>query len=208
MQTIKFIFVFFISILVFNYANAQCVGTSSLTVQIFEGQPSAAFTFDNTQSTNTVAFFNTSTNAATYTWDFGDNTPTSNELSPTHFYTQLGNYTVTLTVSNGCGEHTTTQTISAVGLQNPLITPKNFNIFPNPSYNGIFNIELQLKQTQNFDILVQNTTGQIIYQQNHLNSSNTPNFLQTINLQNYPKSIYFVIVKTQNYILSKKIIIQ
>jgi len=36
---------------------------------------------------------------ATYEWDFGDESPTSSEPSPTHVYADTGHYTVTLTVT-------------------------------------------------------------------------------------------------------------
>ena len=43
----------------------------------------------------------------TYSWDFGDSSPTSTSANPSHIYTTNGTYTATLTVSNG------TQTASA-----------------------------------------------------------------------------------------------
>lgn len=48
-----------------------------------------------------VAFTNSSlggTSIASYIWDFGDGTPYSNEISPTHTYSTAGNFDVTLTV--------------------------------------------------------------------------------------------------------------
>lgn len=53
-------------------------------------------------------FINTSTNAASFTWDFGDDN-TSNEENPTHNYAAEGTYIVTLTATNDCG--TTTEEI-------------------------------------------------------------------------------------------------
>lgn len=51
-----------------------------------------------------VHFTNTSFNAGSYTWDFGDGSPVSNDASPVHTYTSMGTYTVTLTASGGtCG---------------------------------------------------------------------------------------------------------
>ncbi len=47
----------------------------------------------------------------TYYWDFGDGT-NSNQTNPSHIYTQAGNYTVTLTVTDNTGENNiTTKTI-------------------------------------------------------------------------------------------------
>ncbi len=36
-----------------------------------------------------------------YSWNFGDGSPTADGATPTHAYTDRGNYTVTLTISNG-----------------------------------------------------------------------------------------------------------
>ena len=48
----------------------------------------------------TASFTNTSTNATTYAWDFGDGTGTSTEENPTYTYAAGGIYTVKLTASN------------------------------------------------------------------------------------------------------------
>ncbi|MFC2152571.1 PKD domain-containing protein [Bacteroidota bacterium] len=45
-----------------------------------------------------------------YLWDFGDGT-TSVEKNPVHFYTVEGMYEVTLTITNGCGSGSRTETI-------------------------------------------------------------------------------------------------
>lgn len=47
-----------------------------------------------------VVFSNTSSNASTYFWDFGDGT-TSTSSNPTHVYSEAGVYIVTLTSSQG-----------------------------------------------------------------------------------------------------------
>jgi len=57
-----------------------------------------------------VAFRNTSTGSFTASeWDFGDGSPTSNELSPTHVYGARGTYTVTLSVSGPGGTDSITE---------------------------------------------------------------------------------------------------
>lgn len=57
-------------------------------------------------------FNNTSTNAVSYSWDFGDGT-TSTEENPVHAYAAEGSYTVTLTATGDAGtlESTITQTV-------------------------------------------------------------------------------------------------
>ncbi|MCX7953928.1 MAG: C25 family cysteine peptidase [Bacteroidales bacterium] len=52
----------------------------------------------------TVQFNNLSTNVSSFTWDFGDGT-TSTQTNPSHTYTQMGQFTVTLTANAGiCGD--------------------------------------------------------------------------------------------------------
>ncbi|MCG3156248.1 MAG: hypothetical protein DKINENOH_02871 [bacterium] len=53
-----------------------------------------------------VAFTDqSSSNASSWSWDFGDGS-TSTEQNPTHQYATAGQYTVSLTVANECGTHT------------------------------------------------------------------------------------------------------
>ena len=60
---------------------------------------------------SSVTFTNSSTNATSYSWDFGDN-GTSVETSPTHRYTAGGVYTVKLTATGSGGSNSTTKTIN------------------------------------------------------------------------------------------------
>jgi PKD repeat protein len=66
-----------------------------------------------------VALKNTSKTASSYVWDFGDGTPTSNLVNPTHDYTASGTYTVTLTASNSSASNTTSQTVTVTVPQVP-----------------------------------------------------------------------------------------
>ena len=62
--------------------------------------PTADFTY--TLSGLEVSFTNTSVNATSYLWDFGDGT-TSTEKDPLHQYSSAADYNVLLTVSNSEG---------------------------------------------------------------------------------------------------------
>lgn len=63
----------------------------------------------------TIKFTNASSNATSYTWDFGDNSATSTEESPSHKYAAVGSYTVKLTAkaSDG-GTDISTQVVTVV----------------------------------------------------------------------------------------------
>jgi PKD repeat protein len=58
--------------------------------------------FSSTTDGFTVSFTNSSANATSYSWDFGDGAM-STEENPVHTYGAEGNYTVTLTASDGAG---------------------------------------------------------------------------------------------------------
>ena len=77
-------------------------GNSQPTVVV----PTPNFTIE-TQQPLTVVLKNTSSNATSYTWDFGDGS-TSNEKSPTHRYAVKGVYKITLTAKSSTG-HTDTK---------------------------------------------------------------------------------------------------
>ncbi len=75
--------------------------------------PLASSGFTSTINGLTASFTNTSTNATSYNWDFGDNT-SSTETNPTHTYMDDGTYTVQLIATNNCGSDTTSQTVVIV----------------------------------------------------------------------------------------------
>lgn len=77
--------------------------------------PTAGFTFNTNYAV--VTFNNTSGNATSYSWNFGDG-GTSTDASPSHTYTQDGTYTVTLSATNACGTVTATQSVTIVSLPN------------------------------------------------------------------------------------------
>lgn len=83
--------------------------------------PTAGFTAD-ANGGPTVSFTNTSQDATTYLWDFGDGSSSSAE-NPTHTYLTDGNFVVTLTASNNCGTQIFTQTVTAVTVPQAAFTP-------------------------------------------------------------------------------------
>jgi flagellin-like protein len=75
--------------------------------------PVPSFTSNKTsgQSPLIVQYNDTSTGPVTgWQWNFGDGSPIDTTQSPVHTYTNLGLYTVTLTVSNDGGSNTITKT--------------------------------------------------------------------------------------------------
>lgn len=85
--------------------------------------PTTIFTFSPESGfvNETITFTNTSENASSFLWDFGDNS-SSTVQNPTHVYTAAGTFTITLTATDDGGTSTATKTIE--------ITVPPFNIFP------------------------------------------------------------------------------
>lgn len=72
-------------------------------------------------ATNTLmyTFTNTSQNATSYAWEFGDGT-TSNEANPTHTYAAAGSYSVKLTATGPGGTDAVTQPLTVVNANEQL----------------------------------------------------------------------------------------
>ena len=72
--------------------------------------PVAEFTASGPEfCSSAVSFIDLSTNADTWSWNFGDG-QTSTEQNPVHIYAASGTYTVSLTVTNSYGSDTETKT--------------------------------------------------------------------------------------------------
>ena len=77
-------------------------------------RPGAAFSLSDTLGCTgilNVATNNTTTNASSYTWNWGDGTPNSFLNHPTHLYTNNGQYLITLVASDGVCTDTTEQLV-------------------------------------------------------------------------------------------------
>ncbi len=72
--------------------------------------PVTEFTFEVTDLT--VTFTNTSSNATSYLWDFGDNVGTSTDENPTYTYAEEGIYPVKLTATNNDGSNEYTKNVT------------------------------------------------------------------------------------------------
>jgi PKD repeat protein len=81
--------------------------------------PTASFTSANGTGAGVVNFTNASTNATTYSWNFGDGN-TSNLENPSNTYAANGTYTVRLTAVSGACNNATTRQINVTGIASPV----------------------------------------------------------------------------------------
>nr|WP_233165605.1 PKD domain-containing protein [Pedobacter sp. ASV12] len=117
-----------VTMLATNDCSTAPVQTVTITV---DPQPVAAFSANLTIGCDGLAvkFTNTSKDAIGYVWDFGDGSPTSTEVAPTHVYKgSARNYTVKLTAINSLGCPTTEEKVDYIRIVGP---PKaDFSISP------------------------------------------------------------------------------
>jgi PKD repeat protein len=162
----------------------QIVFDSLLTWNIGVNDLNADFNFVINQ--NSIQFNNTSANALTYNWNFGDGSTSTNQ-DPLHVYNTSGNYVVTLIASDGCTNDTTqiVVPVTIAGLSEGVLQELkivNMN-------NGAIRVA-NLKAQASFKIFSQ--TGSIIKEGKVDVSSNQ------INVSNLNTGIYFINVETNN----------
>ncbi|NTW32271.1 MAG: PKD domain-containing protein, partial [Bacteroidetes bacterium] len=111
-----------------------------------------------------VVFVNTSTNATSYLWNFGDG-GASAQNNPWHSYNLSGKYTITLIAyNNSCGNDTlvsdTLIRVSGLGISE-INTVNNLTVFPNPS-SGNLTISFDLQKSDYVEICIFDKAGRQI----------------------------------------------
>lgn len=115
---------------------------------------------------NATAYFtNSSTNAISYSWNFG-NGATSSDQSPWSVYSSAGTYTITLIAeSSFCGNDTSSIDIEVlennVGIDENNSINKDVIIHPNPFKENIY-VSLNALETEIIKIGVYNILGELI----------------------------------------------
>lgn len=91
-------------------SDAGCKDSVTKTVQAFV-VPTSRFTASNVCDNESMSFNNLSSNASSYSWNFGDMSGTSTSSAPSYTYGSDGNYDVELisSTSNGCVDTFTSQ---------------------------------------------------------------------------------------------------
>ncbi|MBL7938650.1 MAG: PKD domain-containing protein [Flavobacteriales bacterium] len=114
-------------------------GWRYFTMRIVEEDPilpEAAFSWSATGGE--VQFTNTSTNATSASWSFGDGS-TSTALDPLYTYAGPGVYEVILTASNGPCLNRDTMDVNILSTRGPEVTETHeaFELFPNPASDQV-----------------------------------------------------------------------
>ncbi len=159
-------------VMVSNADQCDGVGNSSLIYVTANTSPTAMFTADFVFNGYSYEFNNSSLNATSYNWNFGDGL-TSTDANPTHIFPASGPHTVTLTAMNGDCEDAHTMSFNVGVSENEYFT--SLLLYPNPASSEAI-LSLEVKNASDLLIDIMDVTGKIVYSQqtkNVLGSFNT-----------------------------------
>ncbi len=105
-----------------------------------------------------------------------------------------GLYKITLKDSNDCISYRTIFISNTVGVNS--VEENNWvNIFPNPSNDGVFNIEMTNINNSNYQLRLYNSIGELLIDKT---IKPTINQTETINLSSYASGIYYLQVQNED----------
>jgi autotransporter-associated beta strand protein len=160
----------------------------------------ASFTASAATAQTPVSFTNTSQNANSFTWNFGDGS-NSTAMNPAHTYSQPGTYTITMTANNtGCSAvYTESIIVTAAPSSVNTVTESGLNIWSNNN-----KVMVDFSQAGDVDALIKvyNILGQTISEEKF-----TSNALYQKEIDNVEAAYVIVFVNNNGQITTKKLLI-
>ncbi len=187
----------------------QLCGRVPLTVEV-DGAGTADATFTASNDTiginQSVLFTNISVAGASYLWDFGDGT-TSTDVNPSHSFTDFGIYPVVLVVTSpdGCTSATTQQITvldGTTGLESDVVN-NQISIFPNPAMDQL-TVSFDLDSPQKLDMTLVDLRGAVvkkIAEQPYLNTR------VVVDISGLSAGIYYLKINNEELQVVKKLVI-
>ena len=170
--------------------------------------PTISYTVSNSNVSGTASTFDfdASASGGIAHWDFGTGDTAIASGAVQYDYTANGNYTVTLSVINGCGSTDSTFTVNVTGIG--IVEPsfgKSLSIYPNPTLGNV-NIDFSVNGVDDVTISIVNALGQTISKQKLGNVSGEVN--HNINLSSKPKGVYLVQIESNEGRVIRRITLQ
>ncbi len=175
-----------------TYSNGNCTAVATQTI-VVNPEPVASFNYSANGST--VVFSNSSINATSYSWNFGDNSGLSTATNPTHTYSANGSYTIELTASSAdCGTSTfTVQLELSVGIGS-IEGVDMIQLYPNPTSGNVMLAFNSLNQ-QSFEVRITDATGRLI--QTDAFTNYMGKFNKMYDLSDKAKGVYLFTVSSE-----------
>jgi len=175
-------------------------GASAQTMVAFTATPTAAGSFSTSGSV--VTFANTSTNATSYSWDFGDFT-NSSASAPVHAFAANGTYTVVLTAINGNCTSTDSFTVVITLAIHELAGVENIKLYPNPASES-FTVAFDNQNSEVVMIEMIDQMGRII-QTNTIEQSGVQ-FVE-FNTSTIQNGLYSIRITSNGNALTKRLVV-
>ncbi|MCD4694678.1 MAG: PKD domain-containing protein [Bacteroidales bacterium] len=180
----------------FDFTNSLQAFFTANTTEICEG--------------DIVEFYDMSSGSViSWDWTFEGGSPASSSFQePQIMYATAGTYDVTLTVSDGVDTHTFTIEDYIVVNVCTGITDNNIYkiyIYPNPN-NGIFTISFDNVLSDNVTIKVLNPIGNVVFKEKYIEIEG--NFSKVLDLSNFDKGLYFLVIENYRGSTVNRIIIR
>lgn len=143
----------------------------------------------------TVSYNNNSSNdASTFYWDFGDGNISEDE-NPVHVYTFTGTYTVTLYANNDCGQQSISKEVTVETTETKEVDFKDVKLYPNPN-DGQFTLNLNIKEGGEYKVNIYNISGKLFNDRNIYLSSGENSI--KYNISNLNSGIYIINISNQD----------
>lgn len=188
---------------------ARCIANNPLESDTAEvkvtvvGSPVSNFT--SLPSGLTVAFTNTSTNAVTYLWDFGDG-QTSTQKDPVHTYATPGTKSVKLTATNSCSVANKTNFVVISSGVRDLEGKVSAQVLPNPT-SGDFAVEMNSQISGEARLSLLDGQGRLLQSASTLLKPGLTVRVPFAGLQ-LPAGMYQVNVQTDEGLLTLSVVVQ
>ena len=181
-----------------------CYNRDTINIQL-RGAPIPGFQHNIVLSLDgiIVEFTNLSTNADTYSWDFGDGN-TAEETAPSHIYSdfsfyETSVYTVCLTASNACEEAQFCEDIFVSPTQVLAEAGESIQVYPNPASRQLF-VEPGVTAADFKQLLLFDVSGKPVWQERLYKDR------YEIDLTGMATGTYYLILEQDKKFMYKRII--
>lgn len=137
---------------------------------------------------------------SSWEWDFGDGN-SSNEQHPSHTYSSMGAYFVSLTISKDSCTDTYTKIVNISSILADLFLSDSVEVYPNPTSGG-FNIETKFKRSVEIEINLVDINGRMAMPP--IKGDSGYQFKKKIDISKLPQGVYILQMQTKEGLLYRQ----
>ena len=150
-----------------------------------------------------VSFYDLSTYATNWYWDFGDGQNSTLE-NPTHTYATAGTYTVILTATDSCGSDNDTLIVKVPGPAGIIEYGNDFQdllVYPVPVSDNV-NVAFYAAHNTDAELQIHDLMGKLIYEESL--SGLNGKYIKSISMSGQAAGMYFIELRSDKSFIIKK----